>query len=93
MLRPTVADHSESEPVDTPSRADGLGHRIAREWHLWLEFAPEAVGSVAFLALLWLFVVAVDATSLLVGLSGTLLWLVAAGAWVVLGRRPRAGKR
>lgn len=88
-----MADHTESEPVDTPSKTDGLGDRIAREWHLWLEFAPEVVGSVAFLVLLWSFVVAIDSISLLVGLSGTLLWLVAACVWVVLGRRPRAGKR
>ena len=88
-----MADHSKSESADTPTSADGLDDRIVREWQLWLEFAPEVVGSVAFLALLWLFVVAIDSISLPVGLSGTVLWLVAAGVWVVLGRRPRAGKR
>lgn len=61
-----------------------LRSRLSQEWTLWLEFAPEAVVSVGYLAVVWLLALGLATPTLALG--GTGVWLAATVAWVLLGR-------
>ncbi len=74
-----------AERTGETDRWTELRSRLSREWTLWLEFAPEAVASAGYLAVVWL--LAVGLVSPVLALVGTGVWLAGAVVWIVLGRR------
>ena len=73
-----------AEQTGETDRWTELRSRLSQEWTLWLEFAPEAVVSVGYLAVVWLLAVVLGSLGL--ALAGTGVWLAGAVVWVVLGR-------
>ncbi|MHC3436593.1 hypothetical protein ACYJ1Y_00510 [Natrialbaceae archaeon A-gly3] len=73
-----------AESTGETDRWTELRSRLSQEWTLWLEFAPEAVASVGYLAVLGLLTLVLG--SLELALAGTGIWLAGAAVWVLLGR-------